>query len=108
MFDAITAHKGPLDLAAILAIAARLRLDTAVFTAAMDVTPQDVQTDLDEGQRRGILGAPVIFLNHRRIDGIQRESFYTAIADDELKQIPAAQATLATPPSAKAVTDFAR
>jgi protein-disulfide isomerase len=99
MYDAITAHKETLDRDNILSIVDRLHMDTAAFVAGLDAAPAAVQTDFDEGQRRGVLGAPVIFLNDHRIDGLQREAFYTAIADDELKQQPAIQGAFAAPQS---------
>ena len=43
---------------------------------------------------RGIQGAPVLFVNKERVDGLQRKQFYTAILDQELKDAPAVQASL--------------
>lgn len=97
MYDAITAHKAVLDRDGILTLAASLRFDTAAFATALDAASTSVQADVDEAQRRGILGAPVIFLNDQRVDGLQREAFYTAIADDELK-LAVADKTVPTAP----------
>ena len=101
MYDALTAQKDLLDRASVLGIAARLSLDPTAFGNALDAASGSVQEDIDGAQKRGISGAPVIFLNTKRVDGLQREGFYTAIADGELKEAAPVQAGLAvpTPPS---------
>jgi protein-disulfide isomerase len=97
MYDALAAHSAPLDRAAVLNIATVLKLDAATFAASLDAASGTLQDSIDEAQRRGILGAPVIFLNGQRVDGLQREGFYTAIADQELKSAPGTQANLTAP-----------
>jgi predicted DsbA family dithiol-disulfide isomerase len=49
---------------------------------------------MNEATRRGIQGAPVLFINKQRVDGLQRKQFYTNIADAELQSSPADQASL--------------
>ena len=67
------------------------------FGVLLDGASTTVAADVDEAARRGIQGAPVFFLNAQRVDGLQRWEFYTAIADGELKNAPAQQASAVTP-----------
>jgi protein-disulfide isomerase len=100
MYDTIAGHKGPLDRMTVLSLAKGLLLNAPAFAKALDQADNAVKADLEEAQRRGILGAPVIFINDRRVDGLQREGFYTAIADEELRQAIAAKdapGAIATP-----------
>jgi protein-disulfide isomerase len=99
MYDALTAHKDTLDRDAVIVLAGQLQLDAKAFIQTLNTASEFVQKDMDEAQRRGVLGTPVIFLNDKRVDGLQREAFYTAIADQELKQVSDAQVQLSVPTS---------
>ncbi len=94
MFDALAQRRDVLDRAKVLAVAASLRLDTAAFAVALDAAESAVTADAEEASRRGIQGAPVIFLNAQRVDGLQREDFYTSILDHELTETPSQQASV--------------
>jgi protein-disulfide isomerase len=99
MYDALTAHKDTLGRDAVIVLAGQLQLDAKAFIQTLNTASEFVQKDMDEAQRRGVLGTPVIFLNDKRVDGLQREAFYTAIADQELKQVSDAQVQLSVPTS---------
>ena len=86
MFDALAARRDVLDQAKVLTLAAQLRLNVPAFTAALEAATSEVAADAEEASRRGIQGAPVLFLNAQRVDGLQRDAFYTAILDKELQE----------------------
>jgi protein-disulfide isomerase len=46
-----------------------------------------IETDLQEAQRRAVLGSPVFFLNAARIDGLQNEKLFKDIIDGQLASI---------------------
>jgi len=98
MFDALAQRRDLLDRAKVEAIAVSLKLDPVAFAAALDAAAPSVTVDVQEANRRGIQGAPVFFVNTQRVDGLQREDFYTSILDHELAQRSAQQAS-ATPSS---------
>jgi protein-disulfide isomerase len=43
-----------------------------------------IQADLQEAQRRAVLGSPVFFLNSARIDGLQNEKLFDDIIAGQL------------------------
>jgi hypothetical protein len=47
---------------------------------------------VDEAARRGVTGAPVIFVNEAPVDGLQREGFYTELADRMLGPVTVSRA----------------
>jgi len=91
MYDAIAARRDVLDGEKLVGVATELHMDAALFKQALEAAPKLVDADEEEASRRGVQGAPVIFLNAQRVDGLQRESLYTKIADSELVQAPVAQ-----------------
>jgi len=42
-----------------------------------------IQADLQEAQRRAVLGSPVFFLNSDRVDGLQNEKLYSDIIENQ-------------------------
>ena len=66
MFDALSAHPAALTREDAVAMATSLKLDPNRFTNALDDATAAAQQDVAAAQRRGILGAPVIFLNDKR------------------------------------------
>ena len=95
MFDAIAERRDVLDRDKLLSIAESAGLDRGRFVADLDASVLAVMANLDEAGRRGILGAPVLFVNSQRVDGLQQMTFYTTILDRELQNAPSAQANLA-------------
>jgi protein-disulfide isomerase len=93
MFDAVAQRRDLLDRAKLQAIAASLHLDGPAFESALDSSIAEVALDQQDASRRGIQGVPVLFLNEQRVDGLQRDQFYTTILDHELKADPAEQAS---------------
>jgi protein-disulfide isomerase len=94
MYDALAERRDTLDREKLVAIADSLKLDHAAFGAALDDSAADVALDINDAARRGIQGAPVLFINQQRVDGLQMDQAYTAILDSQLRVAPAAQASL--------------
>lgn len=96
MFSALTQRRDVLTEKDILGLAKGAGLDMPAFTLAMNAEKTDigVTADMDEATARGIQGAPVVFVNDQRIDGLQREEFYTAVIAKILKETPAAVAKM--------------
>jgi len=96
MFSALTQRRDVLKEKDILGLAKGAGLDMPAFTLAMNAEKTDigVTADMDEATARGIQGAPVVFVNDQRIDGLQREDFYTAVIAKILKVTPAAVAKM--------------
>ena len=96
MFSALTQRRDVLKEKDILGLAKGAGLDMPAFTRAMNAEKTDigVTADMDEATARGIQGAPVVFVNDQRIDGLQREDFYTAVIAKILKVTPAAVAKM--------------
>jgi protein-disulfide isomerase len=97
MYRGLSEHTGELDRTQILTIATQLGLDATAFAAELDRAQATVQLDRDDAARRGILGAPVMFVNGTRMDGMQADKNYTAAMDAELKTHPATTAALTAP-----------
>ncbi|HEY4357005.1 MAG TPA: thioredoxin domain-containing protein [Acidobacteriaceae bacterium] len=93
MYDALADRRDVFDEAKLLSLAQALKLDVPKFREDLHAAAEDVAADRDEATRRGIQGAPVIFIDAQRVDGLQREPFYTAIVDDQLKGKPVQAAT---------------
>ena len=94
MFDALAERRDLLDRTELLSIAEGIGLDRARFAADLDASAAAVAANVDEATRRGIQGAPVLFVNGQRVDGLQQKQFYTAILDRELETPPADQASI--------------
>ncbi len=94
MFDLLAQRRDVLDPDKLVGLAAELHLGTAAFRKELDAAAPAVAADVDEATRRGIQGAPVFFVNGQRVDGMQREAFYTAILDKELQSAPVPQASI--------------
>ena len=97
MFNALAERRDVIDRPKLVSIVESVGLDQTAFAAALDACAQQVTQDMTDAERRGIQGAPVLFLNQQRVDGLRSEDMYTDILDDELKSAPAVQATLTTP-----------
>jgi len=91
MFDALAERRDLLDRAKLVSIADSVGLDRGKFAADLDSSAAAVEANVDEATRRGIQGAPVLFVNKQRIDGLQQKQFYTAILDQELQKAPPVQ-----------------
>lgn len=94
MYDALAARRDTLDRDKLLAVADALQIDRTVFSATLDDATAVVALDINDAARRGIQGAPVLFLNQQRVDGLQSDQSYTAILDTQLRTAPAVQANL--------------
>ena len=69
--DKLFAEGGDLEEARLIALAASLGLDQTRFTACLRSAPprQQVEADLREATGLNLPGAPMVFLNGRRVDG---------------------------------------
>lgn len=87
MHDLIFAEHGDLSRPAILALAARLALDTKRFEADLDAraTQQAVARDVADGTRAGVHGTPTLFINGRHYNGALIADALKAVLDAELK-----------------------
>ena len=86
MHDLIIASPSKASRQDVMAYAQRLGLDQARFQQDLDSGKYRplIQADLQEAQRRAVLGSPVFFLNSDRIDGLQNEKLYADIIEDQL------------------------
>jgi protein-disulfide isomerase len=85
LYDALAARRDLLDKEKILTIASGIGLDRGALSIELDGDSSDLLSNANEASARGILGAPVIFLNSKRVDGLQHFEFYSAILDEEMK-----------------------
>jgi protein-disulfide isomerase len=86
MHDLIIANPQKATRQDMLAYAKRIGLDADLFQRELDSEKYRplIEADLQEAQRRAVLGAPVFFLNSARVDGLQNEKLYTDIIQDQL------------------------
>jgi protein-disulfide isomerase len=86
MHDLIIANPQKDSRQDVLAYAKRIGLDADRFQKDLDSEKYRslIEADLQEAQRRAVLGAPVFFLNSARIDGLQNEKLYKEIIEDQL------------------------
>lgn len=86
MHDLIIASPSRASRQDVMAYAQRLGLDQARFQQDLDSGKYRplIQADLQEAQRRAVLGSLVFFLNSDRIDGLQNEKLYADIIDGQL------------------------
>jgi len=86
MHDLIIANPQKASRQDMLAYAKRIGLDGDLFQRDLDSEKYRslIEADLQEAQRRAVLGAPVFFLNSARVDGLQNEKLYTDIIKDQL------------------------
>jgi protein-disulfide isomerase len=95
MFDAIAERRDTLDRAKLLSIAESAGLDQTRFATDLDASAVPIGANIEEATRRGILGAPVLFVNKQRVDGLQSKQFYVNIFDSELQASTSTEASLA-------------
>ena len=86
MHDLIIANPQKTTRQDMLAYAKRIGLDAELFQRDIDSEKYRplIEADLQEAQRRAVLGAPVFFFNSARVDGLQNEKLYTEIIQDQL------------------------
>ncbi len=86
MHDLIIANPQKDSRQDMLAYAKRIGLDANRFQKELDSEKYRalIEADLQEAQRRAVLGAPVFFLNSARVDGLQNEKLYREIIADQL------------------------
>ena len=84
MYDALAERRDVLDEGKLFTVASSIALNPTSFISSLEAAKAEVISQTEDASRRGILGSPVIFLNRTRVDGLQREAFYTAILDREL------------------------
>jgi protein-disulfide isomerase len=86
MHDLVIANPQRATRQDLLAYARTVGLNTERFQQELDsgkYRPM-IQADLQEAQRRAVLGSPVFFLNSARIDGLQNEKLFNEIIDGQL------------------------
>jgi protein-disulfide isomerase len=86
MHDLIIANPQKASRQDMLAYAKRIGLDADLFQKDLDSEKYRslIEADLQEAQRRAVLGSPVFFLNSARVDGLQNEKLYRDIIEDQL------------------------
>lgn len=86
MHDLIIANPQKATRQDMLAYAKRIGLDADRFQKDLDSEKYRslIEADLQEAQRRAVLGSPVFFLNSARVDGLQNEKLYKDIIEDQL------------------------
>ncbi|MGZ4866953.1 MAG: DsbA family protein [Candidatus Angelobacter sp.] len=86
MHDLIIASPQKATREDMMAYAQRIGLDSDRFQKDLDSGKYRswIEADLQEAQRRAVLGSPVFFLNSARIDGLQNEKLYKDILDGQL------------------------
>jgi protein-disulfide isomerase len=86
MHDLIIADPQKASRQDMLAYAKRIGLDVDRFQKDLDSEKYRslIEEDLQEAQRRAVLGSPVFFLNSARVDGLQNEKLYQDIIEDQL------------------------
>jgi protein-disulfide isomerase len=86
MHDLIIANPQKATRQDMLTYAKRIGLDADLFQRDLDSEKYRplIEADLQEAQRRAVLGTPVFFLNSARVDGLQNEKLYTDIIQDQL------------------------
>ena len=86
MHDLIIANPQKASRQDMLAYAKRIGLDADRFQQDLDSEKyrSQIEADLQEAQRRAVLGSPVFFLNSARVDGLQNEKLYKDIIEDQL------------------------
>lgn len=86
MHDLIIANPQKDTRQDMLAYAKRIGLDADRFQKDLDSEKYRslIEADLQEAQRRAVLGSPVFFLNSARVDGLQNEKLYGDIITEQL------------------------
>lgn len=86
MHDLIIASPQNASRQDMLADAKRIGLDADRFQKDLDSGKYRslIESDLQEAQRRAVLGSPVFFLNSARIDGLQNEKLFNDVIEDQL------------------------
>lgn len=87
MHDLIIASPQKASRQDLMAYAQRIGLDSDRFQKELDSGQYRalIQADLQEAQRRAVLGSPVFFLNSARIDGLQNEKLFEDLIGDLLE-----------------------
>ena len=62
------------------------RAEAGRIALAMTETHQEVNADLEEGQRLGITGTPMIFINGRALSGAKPFEELAEVIEDELRR----------------------
>lgn len=86
MHDLIIANPQKATRQDLLAYAKGIGLDSDRFQKELDsgrYRPK-IEADVQEAQRRGVLGSPVFFLNASRVDGLQREAVFNELIGNML------------------------
>ena len=86
MHDLIIANPQKASRQDMVAYAKRIGLDEDRFQKELDSEKYRslIEADVQEAQRRAVLGSPVFFFNSARVDGLQNEKLYTDIIEDQL------------------------
>lgn len=87
MYNAIAERRDLLDTEKLATIASGLKMDLRQFAQDMPSSSAEVSADIDEATRRGIQGAPVLFVNRQRVDGLQQQQLYVTIMNRELEAL---------------------
>jgi protein-disulfide isomerase len=88
MHDAMFANQRALQVDQLKATARDLGLDGAQFDVCMDSDryADEVAFDLEAGQKAGVSGTPVIFINGRALSGAKPFEEIAEIIEDELRR----------------------
>ncbi len=86
MHDLIAGYQGKVSLDQLKTYAGRAGLDSGRFADEIQSGKYHtaIEEDLQEAKYRSVLGTPVFFLNHVRVDGLQQPKFLAEIIDSQL------------------------
>jgi protein-disulfide isomerase len=93
LHDAMFGDQTKLDAAGLKASAAKVGLDTKKFNACFDAKTglAGIKADQAQGERLGVNGTPTFFVNGRELVGMESESGFADVIDDELSHPGAPQ-----------------
>src|SRR5262249_27632586 len=85
--DLLFANPDKLNRSDLLALARGLKLDEGQFESCLSSGKYraDVEKDLQDGIRAGVMGTPGVFINGTLLSGAQPESVYEQAIESELK-----------------------
>lgn len=87
--DLLFANPDKLNRPGLLELARRLRLDEVAFESCLSSGKHraDVEKDLQDGIRAGVMGTPSIFINGTLLSGAQAESVFARLIEAELANV---------------------
>ena len=87
--DLLFANPDKLNRPGLLELARRLKLDEGAFESCLSSGKHrvDVEKDLQDGLRAGVMGTPGVFINGALLSGAQAESVFERLIEAELDRV---------------------